>query len=119
MSVNWVETPANMITDVIHELKTIPPYFQWSWLKIKPFEVRKNDRGFQVFDVLVLKEYLPVSKEYTGRVIVARVTSIVEPYEGSIELGLKKGYCVMGVNEIARFTDNQYERSLWRKLTIL
>ena len=39
-----------------HELKTYPKYFQETIEGNKPFEIRKNDRNFQVGDVLILKE---------------------------------------------------------------
>ena len=40
-----------------HELKTYPKYFQETIEGNKPFEIRKNDRNFQVGDVLILKEW--------------------------------------------------------------
>lgn len=42
-----------------HDLKTWPPYFQEVHIGRKNFEVRKNDRGFQQFDILNLREFVP------------------------------------------------------------
>ena len=42
-----------------HELKTHPKYLQRVASGQKPFEIRKNDRDFQVGDRVILKEYDP------------------------------------------------------------
>ena len=61
----------------IHELKCWPEGFQALIDGRKPFEVRKDDRGFQVGDTLHLREYQPVSDTYTGRETDVRVTYIL------------------------------------------
>lgn len=40
-----------------HHLKTMPEYFQAVIEGRKPFEVRKNDRGFKVGDRVILEEF--------------------------------------------------------------
>ena len=42
-----------------HELKCHPMYFSRIVSGQKTFEVRKNDRNFQVNDILILQEYDP------------------------------------------------------------
>lgn len=44
---------------MIHELKTWPIHYRAVVSGHKTFEVRRNDRGFQVGDVLRLQEYSP------------------------------------------------------------
>ena len=44
-----------------HELKTDPEVFAASWNNKKRFEIRKDDRNFQVGDILNLRE-----TKYTG-----------------------------------------------------
>jgi hypothetical protein len=57
-----------------HELKCWPEYFEEIWQYRKTFEMRHNDRDFQVGDLLYLREWDPKTKEYTGREIMRRNT---------------------------------------------
>lgn len=57
-----------------HELKTWPEPFEAVWDDRKPYEVRVNDRGFEVGDMLILQEFDPDTRTYLGRRIVAVVT---------------------------------------------
>lgn len=83
-----------------HSLKVVPPYFD-ALLNGKPFDVRKNDRGFQAGDVLVLHEWRPAGllSKYTGRVARARVTYV---YAGDPRWrALQPGYVVLGIELVA------------------
>jgi hypothetical protein len=56
-----------------HKLKTWPVFYWDVVTGAKTFEIRKNDRDYQVSDILVLQEYIPEENRYTGeecRVIV-------------------------------------------------
>jgi hypothetical protein len=59
--------------EVIHELKLVQPYYDEVVSGVKSFVVRKDDRGFQLGDVLRLKEWDPQTQTYTGRSIGALV----------------------------------------------
>lgn len=48
-----------------HHLKTLPPYFQAVMAGLKTAELRKDDRDFQVGDILVLEEWDGVGRELT------------------------------------------------------
>lgn len=75
-------------TQVTHELKTWPEPFHAVASGLKTFEIRKNDREFEVGDILVLKEFKPkiiddlvafdsglhTLGKYTGRQVIRRVT---------------------------------------------
>jgi len=74
-----------------HELKIMPPYYDWVFSGLKTFEIRKDDRGYKVGDELLLKEWLPEEKKFTGREHLVKVTCIVKGF------GLKDGYVVLGV----------------------
>lgn len=72
-----------------HLLKTWPDSFEAVMRGVKPFEVRVNDRDYQVGDVLVLQEFIPegprgnrfmvgpTPRGYTGRAIIVRVTYMI------------------------------------------
>jgi|WetSurSiteA1Bulk_404760.scaffolds.fasta_scaffold737687_1 hypothetical protein len=85
----------------VHELKTDPIVFQDSRLGKKRFEIRFNDRGFEVGDQLILKETRYSGEQmkgaeraplvYTGRELTVTVTYILCGY------GLLPGWVVMGV----------------------
>ena len=49
---------------MIHELKIWPQYYCRVADGSKTFEVRKNDRGFQLGDTVVLKEFDPKLERY-------------------------------------------------------
>lgn len=75
-----------------HELKTYPKYFQETIEGNKPFEIRKNDRNFQVGDVLILKEWDNI--KYSGREIGAVVRYVLRDF-----IGLQEGYVALGVTD--------------------
>lgn len=80
---------------MIHHLKTWPQYFQRIQSGEKPFELRKNDRDFQVGDTLILQEWLPKEGHFSPNELMVEVTYVFIDSSGSF--GLKEGYCVMGI----------------------
>jgi ASC-1-like (ASCH) protein len=60
-----------------HELKILPEYFDAVCDGTKTFEIRKNDRGYRVGDLVILKEYTP-QDGFTGEAIVRRITYITD-----------------------------------------
>lgn len=79
-----------------HRLKTWPSYFQAIVDGEKSFEIRQNDRGFRVGDVLVLEEYDVTRGAYTKRVQRVHVTYIFDG-PSSEYFGLIAGFCIMGI----------------------
>lgn len=87
-----------------HDLKCWPEFFAAIQRGDKTFDVRKNDRNFQLFDLLRLQEYQPGSGEpctddltgYTGRVAIVHVTYILHGAKDS-PTGLPEGVCVMAI----------------------
>ena len=77
-----------------HELKILPIYFEAVALGIKTFEVRKDDRGFDEGDILILQEWTP--NGYTEREIEVAVTYILRDTEYC-----KEGFCIIGIKLVA------------------
>ncbi|RNC62781.1 MAG: hypothetical protein AWM53_02000 [Candidatus Dichloromethanomonas elyunquensis] len=76
----------------VHELKTWLEYYQAVVDGRKPFEIRLNDRNYQIGDVLFLREFEPNKGIYTGRNITREVTYTLKrkPF-------VPDGYIVMGI----------------------
>jgi len=70
-----------------HSLKTLTEYFNLQAEGLKPFEIRLNDRDYQVGDVLELLDYGDWG--YTGGVLRVEVTCVVDYMQ-------QPGYVVMG-----------------------
>lgn len=77
-----------------HELKSWPIYFRDVAAGIKTFEIRINDRGFVVGDVLRLREWDPDTKFYTGREVRRRVAAIYDI--DSLNIGVR-GFVAMEI----------------------
>lgn len=71
-----------------HDLKTWPQYFQAIIDGFKTFEIRKDDRGFQVGDELLLREYKPDKQQYTGRQVLVSITYLTRGGQWGIPEGL-------------------------------
>lgn len=78
---------------MVHGLKIAPNYFEKVVSKEKSFEVRYNDRNFQVGDILKLMEY--VDGSYTGCSVYAKVTYILQDFEG-----LRPNFVVLSIELI-------------------
>jgi len=87
-----------------HHLKTWPAYFKATFEGKKDFDIRKDDRSFDVGDFLILAEYDQRTGEFTGRAMGRRIESIVyggPKVEGRPGVpdptgGLREGYVILG-----------------------
>ena len=82
---------------VVHDLKTWPKFFEAVMEGRKTFELRRDDRGFEVGDVLQLQEWSPETGAFTGRSVSRRVTYLVR---NAPEFGLQPGFVVLGLAEV-------------------
>ena len=73
---------------MLHELKTLPQFFDEIITEMKRFEIRKNDRNFQKGDMLLLREWN--GESYTGHTQYARVTYLTDFEQ-------KPGFVVMSI----------------------
>lgn len=63
---------------MIHHLKTIDPYFTHVMSGQKTFEVRVNDRHFQVGDILKLNLWDEDQQKFTGAFCFVTVTYVFD-----------------------------------------
>ena len=61
-----------------HELKILPEFFKEVRSGNKTAELRIDDRDFTVGDVMVLREWLPRKKVFTGRFCNVKITHMVQ-----------------------------------------
>ncbi|WP_025852815.1 DUF3850 domain-containing protein [Paenibacillus ehimensis] len=73
----------------IHEVKTLPQYFEPAATGIKKFTIRKNDRNYQVGDTLRKREWDP-NTGYTGRQVLFTITYMTDYAQ-------QPGFVVMGI----------------------
>ena len=89
---------------MIHELKTDPIPFPQSWNGDKLFEVRRDDRNYNLGDVLILKETKYSGEAmsrgadllYTGR----QLTRIVTCKVCGVGYGIESGWCILGARKV-------------------
>lgn len=84
----------------IHTIKCQQPYFNEVWLGHKKFELRRNDRNYQLGDLVYLQEWNEEKKEYNRYMIKCRITSLLENYAG-----LENNFCIFGFDIEERITE--------------
>jgi hypothetical protein len=81
---------------MIHELKTLPQYFNAVVSGEKSFEVRKFDRPFHKGDLLALNEFNAETKCYTGNSCLVYIDYILNDKEY-----VKSDYVILGIKPCA------------------
>lgn len=77
--------------NIKHDLKLSSQYYDDVMRGCKRFELRENDRDYQVGDVVVLREY--DNGQYTGRYFIQVIGYILKDCP---QYGLMDGYCIFG-----------------------
>lgn len=77
-----------------HNLKILPQYFKAVIDGIKKFELRKNDRDYQVGDCIFLNEF--DGTNYTGNSLPVMITYILK----GGQYGLEEEYAILSIVEI-------------------
>ena len=90
---NKVEIPETVMDDHRHKLKLAKMFFNDMQTGRKPFDLQKNDREYQLGDVIEYREM--DNGEPTGRVIEKEITYIMEGFAG-----LKEDYCILALADI-------------------
>lgn len=78
----------------VHYLKIKPQYYKDIERGVKTFELRKNDRDFQVGDILMLIKLDDEGNE-TDQVMRVKVTYILKDCP---QYGLNEGYAILGID---------------------
>ena len=81
---------------MLHALKTHPEYFEALKSGEKAFELRKDDRPFEVGDTFLAQEYDPEKEQYSGEEVQFKISYILRDAQ---KFGLKTGYCILGLIE--------------------
>lgn len=79
-----------------HALKTWPEYFQSIVSGEKNFELREDDRPYEVGDTVILQEYRPKEKEYSGKELAMQIAYILRD---APKFGLKPGFVILGLKD--------------------
>ena len=88
------DASANRRNMKTHKLKVHPSIYRSIVSKVKTWEIRKNDRDFDVGDHLQLREYDPgPCGDYTGQSVIATVMYIMH----GGRFGIPEGYCIMSI----------------------
>ncbi|MDZ5759364.1 ASCH/PUA domain-containing protein [Carnobacterium maltaromaticum] len=77
----------------VHELKIASEFFEAVKDGRKKFEIRKNDRNYQEGDILILKEYDPITQLFSGEAIKVEISYMPD-------FPLQDGYVVFGIEGI-------------------
>lgn len=75
-----------------HVLKTWIQYFSPQEKGDKLFELRKDDRPYEVGDKFISQEFDSKNNQYTGKETTYVITYILRDAE---MFGLKQGYCIL------------------------
>jgi Domain of unknown function (DUF3850) len=78
---------------LVHELKTWPEFFKSVASGDKSFEIRRDDRDFRVGDLLLLREWDPVTRAYSGRELHRQIKYMT----GRGDTWVKEGFVVLGL----------------------
>ena len=87
-----------------HELKTWPVFYKDIINGTKTFEVRNNDRNFQVGDTLLLREYDPDAEDYTGAKTERKVSYIL----GNNPFFQLNGMVILGIQPVKAESTDEY-----------
>ena len=79
---------------MVHDLKIKPKFYEDVLYGKKQFELRRDDRDFNVGDSVCLREWDEEAEDYTGRSITKRIIYILRNVP---EYGLQEGFCILGL----------------------
>lgn len=87
-----------------HRLKTWPEFYAAIERGEKTFEVRLDDRGYAVGDVLTLREYDPALYQAGGGLTGREMRKVVTYKMPGGRFGIDPTWCVLGLGDEAKGT---------------
>lgn len=75
----------------IIEIKILPEHFNYVAAGVKTCELRKDDRNYEVGDLLILREWK--DERYSGRRVCVKITHILR----GCGFGLEDGYAILSI----------------------
>ncbi len=81
----------------IHTIKCIPKYFNLVKSGEKRFELRKDDRDYEVGDAVILEEWDDIDSKYTGHVLLIPEIDFIFK---DVHEGLHGGHCIFSFKEV-------------------
>ena len=78
---------------IAHTLKTDSPVFDAMLRGDKDFDVRPDDRGFKIGDMVVLLDHYPDANVFSGRAMTRLIKYILK----GGQYGIEPGYVVLGL----------------------
>lgn len=84
----------------VHELKIKAKYYSEICKGIKTFELRKNDRDYQVGDIIhftVIPDETTTEETCEGLNTYPNLVRIIYILQDVPEYGLKEGYCILAI----------------------
>ena len=84
---------------MIHQIKLVQPYVDAVYKGLKTFEVRKNDRDYQIGDII---DFIPVIKTKAGEVIpikhpITNKRYVITYILNGGDYGIDKDYVVFAI----------------------
>jgi len=94
--------PARAPHGKTHLLKCWPEFFRAIQRGQKRFEIRRNDRDYQVGDCLVLKEFEPDTQTYSGQQLAERVIYMTVAFQQPefVVLGIEHVGCLSPTGQV-------------------
>ena len=80
MFFDTTKIPKKVYIVKVHDLKILPPFFEEVIAGRKTFEMRFDDRGYAVGDIVLLHEW--EHGQYSGRRVSAKITYILRGFRG-------------------------------------
>lgn len=89
----------NQVPPLHHKLKTWPIFYNACVSGAKTFDIRRNDRDYQIGDLLKFVEFDPVNKRETGNTAWFKVVYLISGAEHK-HIGIHPDFVVMGIEPI-------------------